>query len=261
MTKTPPLGTYISFKELTGKSCTIDQLNSFLSSHKRSEVLLLCALLNTVLETWSGKIRGDVHGQLLDMAFLSEHASRLKGMISSSSHPMAVFHRMQIMFIAKQAVLYCQDDDNILDRFRTPYWNGLGLAFLMASDLLHFNFAYRERTTTQQLLIRMIHSIPLLESWGRSSFTNRVGRAWLMVKRFAPPEDDTRYFNLEQAFLTASGLSTEEYLALCFGMISHYLNLTFERILKMEDSIVLSKEWFTKAGISSKSVDIFLAGC
>ena len=258
MPETPPLGTYISFRDFTGNSCTTEEIKSFLSIHKRSDVLFLCALLNTVLETWSGQIRGDVEGQLLDMAFLPEDASRLKKMIASSSQPTVVFHRMQIMFVAKQAVMSCQDDETILDRFRNPYWGGLGLAFLMANDLLHFDFAYRERTTTQQLLIRMIHSIPLLESWGRSSFTNRVGRAWLMLKRFAPSEDGGSYFNLEQAFRNTTGLSTEEYLALCFGMISHYLNLNFEQILTMKDSIALRKEWFTKAGIASKSVDNFL---
>ena len=258
MPETPLLGTYISFRDVTGKSCTIDQLNLFLSKHKRSEVLFLCALLNTVLETWSGKIQEDVHGQLLDMAFLPDHASRLKAMISSSSQPMLVFHRMQIMFVAKQAVISCQYEGNVSDRFRQPYWGGLGLAFLMANDLLHFDFAYRGKTTTQQLLIRMIHSIPNLESSGKTSFSNRVGRAWLMLKRFAPSESGGNYFNLEQAFRNATSLSTEEYLALCFGMISHYLNLNFEQILTMKDSIALRKEWFTKAGIASKSVDNFL---
>ena len=258
MPETPQLGTYISYRDFTGNSCTAEEFKSFLSKHKRSDVLFLCALLNTVLETWSGKIRGDVDGKLLDMAFLPEHASRLKGIISSSPHPKVVFHRMQIMFVAKQAVMCCQDDENVLDRFRNPYWEGLGLAFLMANDLLHFDFAYREKTTTQQLLIRMIHSIPILESWGRSSFTNRVGRTWLMLKRFAPSEGGGSYFNLEQAFRNTTGLSTEEYLALCFGMISHYLNLNFEQILTMKDSIALRKEWFTKAGIASKSVDNFL---
>jgi hypothetical protein len=165
---------------------------------------------------------------------------------------------MQILFVAKQAVMFCEDDENVLDRFRDPYWGGLGLAFLMANDLLHFDLAYRERTTTQQLLIRMIHSISLLESWGRSSFTSRVGRAWLMLKRFPPPQGSTSYFNIEQAFRNASGLSTEEYLALCVGVISHYLDLTFEQIIAMDNSIALTKEWFTKAGVDSKSVDNFL---
>jgi hypothetical protein len=129
MPKTPLLGTIISYKDVTGNACTPEQLKSFLSQHNRSEVLYLCALLNTVLETWTGKVREDVHGQLIEMAFLPKDANRLKGMISSSSHPRVVFHRAQIIFVAKHAVLFCQDDETVLDRFRHPYWGGLGLAF------------------------------------------------------------------------------------------------------------------------------------
>ncbi len=257
MPKTPLLGTIISFKDVTGNSCTVEQLKSFLSQHNRSEILFLCALLNTVLETWTGKVREDVHGQLVQMAFLPEHASRLKGIMSSSSHPRVVFHRAQIMFVAKQAVLCCQDDETVLDRFRHPYWGGLGLAFLMANDLLHFDFAYRDGTTNQQALIRMTHSIPLLES-GITSFDNRIGRAWLMLKKFGPAPSSRSYLNIEEAFLSAAGLSTEEYLAFCVGMSSHYLALNFDQITKMEDSIGLTKEWFTKAHINPKSVDHFL---
>ena len=171
---------------------------------------------------------------------------------------MVVFHRMQIMFVAKQAVMSCGDDENVLDRFRDPYWGGLGVVFLMANDLLHFDYAYGEKTTSEQLLIRMIHSIPLLESWGRSSFIHRVGRAWLMLKRFGPLQSSANYFNIEEVFHYATGLSTDEYLALCVAMISHYLDLNFEQIAKMENSIALTKEWFTKAQVNPQSVDHFI---
>lgn len=257
MPKTPLLGTIISFKDVTGNSCTVEQLKTFLSPHNRSEVLFLCALLNTVLETWAGKVREDVHGQLVEMAFLPEHATRLKKIISSSSHPRVVFHRAQIIFVAKQAVLCCQDDETVLDRFRHPYWGGLGLAFLMANDLLHFDFAYRDGTTNQQALIRMTHSIPLLES-GITPFSNKIGKAWLMLKKFGPAPSSRSYFNIEEAFHRTAGLSVEEYLAFCVGIFSHYLSLNFEQIAKMEDSIGLTKEWFTTAHINPISVDRFL---
>ena len=161
------------------------------------------------------------------------------------------------MFVAKQAVLCCQDDATVLDRFRHPYWGGLGLAFLMANDLLHFDFAYRDGTTNQQALIRMTHSIPLLES-GITSFSNNIGRAWLMLKKFGPAPSSRSYFNIEEAFHRTAGLSVEEYLAFCVGIFSYYLALNFDQITKMEDSIGLTKEWFTTAHINPTSVDRFL---
>ena len=253
----PRLGTYVSYKDVTGTPCTDALLKSFLSKYKRSEVLYLCSLLNAVLESWSGNIREEVHEQLLELAFLPEYARRLKIIISSTSHPQLVFHRAQILFIAKQALLCCEDDEAVLDRFRHPYWGGLGLAFLMANDLLHFEFAYRESTTEQQSLIRIAHSVPLLES-GPTYITNRIGRAWLMLKRFGPSPGSKSYFNIEEAFQKATGLSTDDYLAYCVGMISHYFAITFEQIIKGKESIGLTKEWFNRPHISSNTVDSFL---
>jgi len=40
-------------------------------------------------------------------------------------------------------------------------------------------------------------------------------------------------------------------------MVSHYLSLDFERLRKKEDSIMITKEWFTKAGIRPVTVDHF----
>jgi hypothetical protein len=194
MPRSPVLGTYISYKDVTGHSCTLDLLKEFLSKHKRSEVLYLCALLNAALESWTSNVREEVHGRLIEFAFLPKDASLLKKVISSSSHPQLVFHRAQILFIAKQALHFCvQDDETVLDKLRHPSWGGLGLAFLMANDLLHFEFPHRDGTTEQQALIRIAHSIPLLEN-GSTHFPNMIGRAWLMLKTFGPPPDSRSYF-------------------------------------------------------------------
>ena len=185
-------------------------------------------------------------------------ASHLKTIISSSSHPQLLFHRAQILFIAKEALHSCKpDDETILDKFRHPYWGGLGLAFLMANDLLHFEFSYRDGTIEQQALIRIAHSIPLLEN-GSTHFPNMIGRAWLMLKTFRPTSDSGTYFNIEEAFQQATGLSTDDYLAFCVGMISHYLGITFEQLLKGQESIGLSKEWFKRPHFDITSIDAFL---
>ena len=219
----------------------------------------MCALLNASLETWSGKIRNDVDIRRVEMAFLPQQASRLKEISTSAMPPRVVFHRMQILFIAKQAALCCEDhSENVFDLFRVPYWNGLGIAFLMVNNLLHHDFAYREQLAPQQLLIRMIHSIPLLESWHNNAISYRISRSWLMLKRFGPTEGSASYLNIEQVFQSASGISTEEYLALCCAMISHYLDLTFEKIAETNNSTALNKEWFTKAGVDAEVSDRFL---
>ena len=256
MPNPPPLATYISFRAFTGESCTLDELKKFLSKFLRTEVLFLCALLNTILETWSGKIRRDVHDDLIGMAFLPDDANRLKAIISKSTEPAFVFHRLQILFIAKQAVMNCRDDGNVVDPSNHPHWGGLGLAFLMANDLLHFEFNDTERTLPHSL-IRMAHSIPMMESSGKTSLNYKTGRAWLMLKQFSPSPSSKGYIDVEGAFNTATGLSTEDYLALCVGMVSHYLSLDFERLRKKEDSIMITKEWFTKAGIRPVTVDHF----
>ena len=257
MPKPPALATYITYEAFTGTPCTLDELTSYLSRFRRTEVLFACALLNTFLETWSGKIRRDVHDGLLSMAFLPDHANRLKAMTSTLTETVFVFHRLQILFVAKQAVMNCRDDGDLVDPSQYPYWGGLGIAFLMANDLLHSEFDPIQRTLPHSL-IRMAHSIPTLESSGRPAFTYKTGRAWLMLKQFGPSSDTKSYIDIEGVFQAATGLSTDDYLSLCVGTVSHYLSLDFERLRKKEDSIVITKEWFTSAGVSPMTVDRFL---
>lgn len=78
-----------------------------------------------------------------------------------------------------------------------------------------------------------------------------------MLKRFGPKEGSAGYFNIEQAFQTSSGLSIEQYLALCCATISHYLDLTFDKIVQTTN-IALNKEWFTGAKIDRGAVEKFL---
>lgn len=79
-----------------------------------------------------------------------------------------------------------------------------------------------------------------------------------MLKKFGPLQGSANHFDIEEVFHSATGLSTDEYLALCVAMISHYLDLNFEQIATMRNSIALTKEWFTKAQVNSISVDHFI---
>ena len=47
MPKPPPLATYVTYEAFTGTPCTLDELKSYLSRFRRTEVLFACALLNT----------------------------------------------------------------------------------------------------------------------------------------------------------------------------------------------------------------------
>ena len=83
--------------------------------------MFACALLNTFLETWSGTVRRNVHDGLVSMAFLPDHASRLKAMTSTSTETVFAFHRLQILFVAKQAVMNCSDAGDLLDPSQHPH--------------------------------------------------------------------------------------------------------------------------------------------
>lgn len=79
-----------------------------------------------------------------------------------------------------------------------------------------------------------------------------------MLKLFGPSPDTKSYIDIEGVFRAATGLSTDDYLSLCVGTFSHYLSLDFERLRKKEDSIVITKEWFTSAGVNPMTVDRFI---
>src|ERR1043165_5587751 len=98
-------GTYVTYEELNnGEPCSIDSFRRVLSRYQRSKVLYLCALINCLTRKWHGAVDKKAHDELASVAFkpaILEHAAS-----DPNSPRRIIFHRLQVLFVAKEAAIH-----------------------------------------------------------------------------------------------------------------------------------------------------------
>src|SRR5574340_63469 len=254
--KVPPtIVTCVGFKEFSGDGVSREEFRGWVSRFSRSSVLYAVGVIGGLLETWENKPNWESHNQLVRDAFLPEHSDKLLRLCGDDKRPRLVFHRPQILVVAKEGLLSCPEHG--IDPFRTKHWGGLGLAFLMASDLLYPELEPPKdgEHLSFQTLFRMI---PSHEYSGRQIIPHRIARASLMMKYLlARPEAEL--LDIKQAFIRTNNISIEEYTALCAGIMSHYLSLDYVSLRKREVSILLQKSFFDPAIIQPERVSAFMS--
>src|SRR6266404_1310341 len=102
------IATYITYSELNhGEPSTLDQFHAQLSAFARTRILHLCSVLNALLRSDENTISQKAHDALVKAFFEPQLAQRL---LMKRGDVRVVFHRQQILFVAKTAVLHCPDD-------------------------------------------------------------------------------------------------------------------------------------------------------
>lgn len=247
----PQFATYITYEEALREKPTLEQFRTFLSRFSRMHTVYAASLVNALLETWHGGINRQSHDDLVRDAFFPADAGRILERCMASSSPRFVFHRLQALFVAKEALLQCPEQG--IDPIRTPSWGGLGLAFLMASDLLPFEFAEADRALGG-VLRGLAQSIPVMEYSGRYTLWTKIARAHLMLNRFSP----SGFLDIKAEYMRATGLGAELFLALCVGTMSHYLDLDYGKMRNAPEGLFINRSFFTSANLSSTDADLFL---
>lgn len=255
----PELGSWVSWAEVNnGKSSTLAEFRNRLSRYSRSKVLYLCAVLNSLLGTWDAQERNiEVHAELLRYAFPPEYAERL---IEASRHPASrriVFHRQQLLMVAKEAILICQEQQ--VDPLLLPFWGGLAVVFLMASDHLH---SYHPQTTSEEEeLIRILPDLVLCQEYaGTNRLAHRAVRSHLMYTRLAAAlTGHPEFLDLAQMFQKLTGLTLVEYEALCFGTLSKCMKLNLAEFKANPALFLLSSNSFHNAAVPKEKVGLFLS--
>lgn len=130
--------TYFSHALLhNNQASTMDQFRAAIVQFACDRVVYLTAVINSVLQCWRGDAPDiDAHTRIVSSMFPAEEATQLIA-ASKSSEPHFVFHREQLLFVAKEAVLHCPP--NGADPLTHPPGD-LGKMFLMANDHLYTSF-------------------------------------------------------------------------------------------------------------------------
>lgn len=255
MNNLPPLATYISHQEYYGQTCSFLDFRIFLRKFNKGKLVYTCGVINALLETWQNKINTKAHEKLIKDAFFPSDADQLLQICRESEHPRFVFHRLQLLFVIKEAIIECEEDG--INPFQTPYWGGLGLAFLMANDLLHIEYKSSD-FSEKKALERIMQHIPMMEYSGQSSFTQKAARTFLMLTKFSPQPDDPNHIAVDIALQNAKGFDLKTYRAVCIGILSHYLEADYEKLMNRETTLLFELDFFSNTLIPLESLKAIL---
>lgn len=147
-----PMGTYVTYQGLNDREvCSLDGFHRLLSRYQRSNVLYLWGLINCLTRKWHGAIDKTAHDELTSVAF---KPALLEYLAAHPDNPRrVVFHRLQALFIAKEAAISCSEDG--VDPLNTPHWGGMDEVFVMANDLLDTRIRGKKRAASNINLVSL----------------------------------------------------------------------------------------------------------
>lgn len=244
------LSTCITFQEFSGERASVEELRSFLSQFQREQVVHATGIISAFLGCWTGNIDDSGHDALVKEAFFPDDAHKLLQACKSSTPSRYVFHRQQVLFIAKEAIVHCKDEG--VDPMQVPHWAGLGLAFLMASDLMS-TMTSDLKNGPDGYLELLADFISMSEFSGRYLIGNRVARSHLILTRFLPIVAENK-LDLLNEFHKKTGLDPKIFMAVCTAIVSFYLTRNFET-LKNSPGILLNGDIWRKVQLDKALVD------
>ncbi len=248
------LATYYSYGTLTGTPSTLAEFRVELKPYSRDQMVYLCGAMNVLLRSWLGGVPDSASHELLVKMLLDNPTAGqlLKG--SNAQEPLFVFHREQLLFVAKEAILTCPEAG--LNPLGQPRGTMTRL-FLMAND--HFYAAQPATNDAEQKLLNLLANVvPSIEYSAPHAFRNAVARSHLMYGRFSEElKNDADYVNTAERLQKLAGLTPDEFLGLCFGLLSKYMNATIQSFAAQPDSLFVPDEYFNRTAMGADKIERF----
>jgi len=247
------VATYLSHGTLTRTPSTVQEFRDALRQFGRDQIVYLCSAINILLGSWLNGVPDEAaHASVLKTVFGERAAEKL--MQEAKVRDAAfVFHREQLLLIAKEAILVCPENG------MNPFQHVADLirVFLMANDHLYvpnIETADFER----KLLNLLVNVVPSFEYSGKHAFSNAVARAHLMYGRFSDElKGDVDYVDVRGHFQRLIDLTAAEFMGLCFGLLSKYLNASLQSFVADPNSLFLDDTYYQQTAVSSEKISKF----
>ncbi len=253
----PKFSTYLSFSDFNGgMRPTLAQFRAELSQFNCPAVVYLCGVMNSVVTDWQGHYRAEAHEELVRNSFTPQFAERIIAEGRNADNPRSVYHRRQLLFVSKQAILVCPRNGG-KDPFVQPHGGEMARVLLMANDLLPKGLTHPLPTaiTSDQMINVMSEVIPIGEASGAFKAINKIVRGRLMLDRFFPNGGA----DVRRIFEESAGISLDDYLALCFATLCRYFDLDLKKYQADQGAFVLSEVWYRTTRVSPSVLANFLA--
>ena len=254
----PQFAIYASWADANnGNASSLVEFQEYLSKYSRSKVVYLCSVLNSLLNSLRGQgLSLESHAEFLANAFPPPFSERLIKATMKASSRIFVFHRRQLLLVAKEAVLRCEEQG--FDPLSLPYWGKLGIAFLMANDHLHYDHP-RPAAEKDETIGMLPNLLAVQEFSDRNLIAHRVLRSHLMYTRFAVSLNARpNYVDIARVFEDLTGLALVEFEALCLATISKYLKIDLATFKANPAAFQLAGKNFERTAVPAEKAERFM---
>ena len=256
------LAVYETFEDLYGRKSTLDELIAEVGQFTQQSILWVCATIITGMQLWN-RIDAqpeDVFSTLINLYFDRSLRTRLIAGHWSSNPRRVLFHRRQMLLIAKIAIKHCSGT-GMDARMHAELFGDI---ILKANDQLDYGFladfrrrdAYRRRGMNSQELSQ--RRLPLARD-GSPQIAQMVTRSHLMLTRFANElRNHKDWIDVIGEYQIATGLTLEENEAMIFGTHARHGEDLSKLLYTEPGALPLKEANFATTAVKPEKVSAFL---
>jgi len=216
------LAVYETFEDNFGRKSTLEELEQELGQFSLSSLLWTCAVVATGAQLWDRKDPPlDVYSSLLNLFFPPSLVTQFQIGFWSKDPRTEVFHRRQILLIAKLGILHCKAHGIDLRQNAERF----GSILLKANDQFHHGILPKpdEDIPDKEKFLRLIVELVAVTEYGKPNIRHQLGRNQLLLGDYVNKLcADTDFVDVAREFEDSTGISIEENTAMLFGLHARY---------------------------------------
>jgi len=249
------LSTYATFEQMHGRKSSEQELIEKLSPFSRESVVSLCSYISMLLKLWERNIFDlNRYDHLISCAFEDIRGSWYK-ISARFPEPEFVFHRRQLLFITKLAILNCPEIG--LDVWKAPP-GYFGTILLMASDHFHYDLFHSAQIDEIDSIKRLFTEFISVNESAAFITEFKIIRSHLMLKHSCRLANHPEFIDIPTKFRKAKGLCLDDYQSLCFGLFAKCATLSLESFQRGAAAFTFNRKDFETMAIDKNSAALFL---
>lgn len=241
---------YLTFAEFNGGvRSTREEFRSELSRYSLAEVFSFCIIANIVIYGVEPDPNRVVHDQIVKHACLPE---TLPLKMAAALSKRALFHRQQLLFVAKESLIVCAGKGISFRPGRE-----LTRLFLMANDQPR-DSPPSGQTGEAETLRLLTEFIPIIEANRFFPFQHKFARPLLILNKILPTYEGSPPFDLRRLFVQFTGFEVDDYFGLLFCVLTKCLDFKLDNLLENPNSFGIDSGFLADSRFSRDEIDRFL---
>ena len=241
---------YLTFSDFNGgKRASLEDFRADLVRYRREDIVRFCVFTNNAIYGLDPDPSRSAHLEIVRNACLPQTLSLdLAAKLISGT----LFHRQQLLFVAKEALLICSSAGLPL----APGWN-LTRLFLKANDQ-NVDVPVSQSIKKNETLALLANFIPVVEANRFSTFQPKFTRPLILLNRIMPTYGDSPPFDLGRLFIEATGFEPDEYFGLLFAALTASSRFKVEDLLRNPETFGLDSGFLIESRFTKEQLERFL---